>query len=220
MKISVCMITMNEEQAVGKVIDDIRRYVPDAEIVICDSSKDKTPEIATAKGATVIRQFPPQGYGKAMDAALRAATGDVLVTLDCDDTYPADQIPVLVDYIVRDGYDLVDASRLKTKPAAMPMLNYLANTGFAWIASLLFFKRFTDLHSGMRAYRKNVIENIHFDTRGHAQPVDLLLRPLKQGYRIKFAFIDYHERIGASTMRPLGSAWWTIKRIILARFSR
>jgi glycosyltransferase involved in cell wall biosynthesis len=90
--ISVVMITMNEEKAVGKVIGDIQRLLPAAEIVTVDSSRDATPEIAAALGATVIRQFPPQGYGRAMDLALRSYTRPVAVTMDCDDTYPVDFI--------------------------------------------------------------------------------------------------------------------------------
>jgi Glycosyl transferase family 2 len=68
--ISIVMITMNEEKAVGKVIGDIQRLLPAAEIVIVDSSRDATPEIAAALGATVIRQFPPKGYGRAMDLSI------------------------------------------------------------------------------------------------------------------------------------------------------
>ena len=99
MKVTVSMITLNEERAVGKVINDIRRVVPDAEIFLVDSSKDRTAEIATELGARVFKQFPPKGYGPAMDRAVRDARGDVVVTLDCDDTYPVEEIPHLVALI-------------------------------------------------------------------------------------------------------------------------
>src|ERR687884_351816 len=155
--LTVAMITRNEEKAVAKVIGDVRRVVPGAEVLVVDSSTDRTAEIAEGLGARVIRQFPPRGYGPAMDTALRSAGGEGVVTLDCDDTYPAEQIPALARLVLEGGYDLVDGSRLKGKPKAMPWLNYLANWGFALLASLLFFRRVTDLHSGMRAYRKSVI---------------------------------------------------------------
>jgi glycosyltransferase involved in cell wall biosynthesis len=212
------MITMNEQDAVGAVIEDIKKIAPGAEILIVDSSKDKTPEIAESMGAKVIRQFPPKGYGPAMDLALRSGSGDVVITMDCDNTYPAEMIPELARYVLEESYDLVDGSRLKTKPEAMPMLNYLANWGFAFIASLFFFRRVTDLHSGMRAYRKTLIDKLVYNEKGAALPVELLLKPLKQGYKIKFIFIDYKERLGKSTMKPLESAWWTLKRILSVRF--
>ena len=216
--ISVVMIAKDEEKAIGKVINDIKKELPDAEIVIVDSSKDRTPEIAEKLGANVIRQYPPQGYGRAMDLALRSASGEAIVTIDCDDTYPVTMIPVLAQYIIEEGYDIVDGSRLKSKPEAMPWINFIANKGFAWLGSLLFFKHITDLHSGMRAYRKSLIDELRYNPGGAALPVELLLRPLKLGYKLKVVFIDYRERLGKSTMSPLESAWWTLKRILKTRF--
>lgn len=219
--LTVAMITMNEEAAVSKVIQDIQRVVPDAEVLIVDSSKDRTPEIAESLGARVIRQFPPRGYSVAMDTALRAATGEVVVTLDCDDTYPVEQIPILAEMVLKDGYDIVDGRRVgyTHKPDAMPWLNYAANIGFAGLASVLFAYPIRDLHSGMRAYRKALINDLRYDPTGPALPVELLLLPLKMKKRFKSVPIDYHERIGTSTMSPLRGAWWTLRRIIRARLA-
>jgi glycosyltransferase involved in cell wall biosynthesis len=217
--LTVAMITRNEEKAIGKVLADIRRVVPDADVLVVDSSSDQTAEIAAQLGARVIKQFPPRGYGPAMDTALRSGLGRVVVTLDCDDTYPAERIPELARLVLDEGYDVVDGSRLGSKPAAMPWLNYLANLGFALMASALFFSRVTDLHSGMRAYRKALIDDLRYQPRGAALPVELLLRPLKMGKRLKVVFIEYRERIGQTTMRPLESAWWTLRRIVNVRFS-
>ncbi len=217
--LTVAMITRNEEKAIGKVIGDIRRAVPEAEILVVDSSSDRTAEVAEGLGARVIKQFPPRGYGPAMDTALRSAGGKVVVTLDCDDTYPAEQIPALAGMVLEEGYDIVDGSRLGRKPAAMPWLNYFANFGFALLASVLFLRRVTDLHSGMRAYRKELIDELKYQPVGAALPVELLLRPVKLGKRLKVVFIDYKERIGQTTMRPLQSAWWTLRRILAVRFS-
>lgn len=218
-RITVAMIAMNEAEAVAKVIGDIARTVPEAEILIVDSSSDRTPEIARALGATVIRQFPPAGYGPAMDLALRSGSREAVVTLDCDDTYPVELIETFAAGILEEGYDLVDGCRLAQKPEAMPWLNFLANWGFALIASALFLRRIRDLHSGMRAYRRTLIEGLRYDMKGAALPVELLLRPLREGRRIKVLDIPYRPRIGESTMRPLESAWWTLKRIWRSRFA-
>ena len=218
--ITVTMITKNEEAAVGKVIKDIRRVAPEAEILVVDSSSDKTAEIAGELGARVVKQFPPQGYGPAMVRALTEANGDIVITLDCDDTYPVEAIPTLVSQMEAGGYDLIDASRLKRKPAAMPWINYLANWGFAWLASILFFRRVTDLHSGMRAYRRNLIHEFAWRAKGAALPVELLLIPIARGKKVGTIFIDYHERIGSTTLDPLPSAWWTLKRIFMCRFGK
>lgn len=218
--ITVAMITMNEEKAIETVVQDIRKFVPDAEILIVDSSRDRTAEIAESLGVKVIKQFPPRGYGPAMDMALRSGSGEVIITMDCDNTYPASDIPRFASMVLEEGYDLVDGSRLKTKPKAMPWINYLANAGFAMIASVLFLRWLTDLHSGMRAYRKTLIDNLKYEAKGAALPVELLLRPIRMKYKVKTVFIDYFERVGVSTMRPLESAYWTIKRILTVRFGK
>ena len=138
--------------------------------------------------------------------------------MDCDDTYPADRIPEIARLMLEDGYDIVDASRLGSRPRNMPLVNYAANYGFALIASGVFGRRLTDLHSGMRGYRKSMIEELAFDISGTALPVELLLLPLRRRYRFKVIFIDYKERLGQSKMRPLYSAYWTARRIVSNRF--
>jgi glycosyltransferase involved in cell wall biosynthesis len=215
-KITVSMITMNEEGAVGKVVDGIRRVAPSAEILLVDSSRDRTAEIAEGMGCRVIRQFPPQGYGPAMDRAVREASGDVVVTLDCDDTYPVDEIPHLVA-MIEQGYDLVNTTRVWRRPPAMPFANFLANRVFALAARILHGVRTTDVHSGMRAYRKSMIDQVEWNARGPALPVDMLVIPHRRGFRVADVKIDYRERIGQTTLHRWSSTVWTFKRLWNAR---
>lgn len=216
MKTTVSMITMNEEGAVAKVIRDIRDVVPDAEILLVDSSKDRTAEIAQELGCRVLKQFPPQGYGPAMDRAVREAGGDVVITLDCDDTYPVEVIPRLV-HLIEEGYDLVNTTRTWRRPKAMPFANFLANRAFALGARILHGLKTTDVHSGMRAYRKSMIDAVQWSPRGPALPVDMYVIPFRRGYRVTEIPIDYRERIGETTLRRFSSTWWTFKRLWKAR---
>lgn len=216
MKVTVSMITMNEEGAIEKVVRDIRRVVPEAEILVVDSSRDRTAEIAAALGCRVLRQFPPQGYGPAMNRAVREASGEVVITLDCDDTYPVDAIPRLIE-MIEEGNDLVNTTRVRKRPKAMPLGNFLANRAFAIVARVLHGLRTTDLHSGMRAYRKSMIDQVPWSEFGPALPVDMLLIPYRRGFRIAEIAIDYRERIGVTTLRRFSSTWWTLKRIWRAR---
>jgi len=215
-RVTVSLITLNEERAVAKVVADIRRVVPDAEIFLVDSSRDRTAEIATELGCRVFKQFPPKGYGPAMDRAVRDAGGDVVVTLDCDDTYPVEDIPKLVA-LIEQGWDLVNATRLATRPKAMPFANYLANRVFAWTARLLHGLKTTDVHSGMRAYRKSMIDRVQWDPNGPALPVDMMIIPYRMGFRVMDLPIEYRERIGASTLQRWKSTVWTFRRLWRAR---
>ena len=209
------MITMNEEKAVARVIEDIREALRgrEYEIVMVDSSGDATPNIAAGQGARVIRQFPPQGYGRAMGRVLRESHGDVIVTLDCDGTYPAAEIPRLAGMVLSGEYDLVNASRLERRPESMPLANYAANRLFAVTGRLLLGVPSTDLHSGMRAYSRRVIDEVQFDPNGPALPVELLLKPALRGFRLREVFIPYGERIGETTLQRWSSTVWTFRRI-------
>ena len=216
MKLTVSMITMNEEGAVAKVIHDIRRVAPDAEVLLVDSSKDRTAEIAQELGCRVIKQFPPQGYGPAMDRAVREASGDVVITLDCDDTYPVEAIPEMMR-LIGEGYDLVNTTRVWRRPKAMPFANFLANRVFALGARILHGLKTTDVHSGMRAYRKTMIDNVQWIAKGAALPVDMYVIPYRRGYRTVEIPIDYRERIGTTTLHRFSSTLWTFKRLWKAR---
>jgi glycosyltransferase involved in cell wall biosynthesis len=214
--ISVAMITMNEEKAVARVIGDIREALGTGnyEIVIVDSSRDQTAEIAERLGARVIRQFPPQGYGRAMGRVLNESRGDVVVTLDCDGTYPASEIPRIAAMVLNGECDLVNASRLEKRPASMPWPNYFANWLFAITGWLLIGEKSTDLHSGMRAYSREIIERVEFDPSGPALPVELLLKPALLGFNIREIYIPYGDRIGETTLQRFSSTVWTFRRIL------
>ncbi|HEV7239973.1 MAG TPA: glycosyltransferase family 2 protein [Thermoanaerobaculia bacterium] len=216
MKLTVSMITMNEEGAVAKVVRDIRSFAPDAEILLVDSSKDRTAEIAQELGCRVVKQFPPQGYGPAMDRAVREASGDIVITLDCDDTYPVEVIPRLV-HLIDEGYDLVNTTRTWRRPKAMPFANFLANRVFALGARILHGLKTTDVHSGMRAYRKSMIDAVQWNPRGPALPVDMYVIPFRRGFRVIEIPIDYRERIGETTLHRFSSTLWTFKRLWRAR---
>jgi glycosyltransferase involved in cell wall biosynthesis len=218
--VAIVMITMNEQDSIRRVARELRRDVPGATVTIVDSSKDRTPEIAEEEDVEVVRQFPPKGYGPAMARALNHPDRPIVVTLDCDDTYPTTSIPTLVA-LVRSGYDIAGTTRLALgRPRAMPWTNYLANRLFNLTASLVFVRRVRDVHSGMRAYRRETIQGFSWLIDAPALPVELLLLPIRAGLRVTEIPITYGERIGESTLERFSSALWTFRRILRARVTR
>ena len=208
----------NEEKAVANVIRDIRKAWKGAEIVIVDGSTDRTPEIARKLGARVIRQ-KPQGYGIALRAAVLAATGDIIITTDCDNTYPAEAIPELVRGI-RDGWDVVNASRFlgKGRIANMSPLNQLGNRIFALMTSILYGVWLTDVSSGMKAFRRGIIHGFDW-TENTGFSLELLFKPAATGCRIKEIPINYRSRIGMTTLNPIIGGLAMLKSILKYRIS-
>lgn len=215
LSLTVGMLTMDEEPSVARMIAEIRRHAPDAKILCVDSSvKDRTPFIAEQLGARVLRQLPPRGHGPAMELLMYEAAreSEALIYLDCDFTYPAENIPK-IRRILESGVDLVNAARIRSRPEAMPLTNYLANKAFVLCAQALNGVPISDLHSGMRGYRAAVIRDFSFDGEGDALPIDTLLWPARSGYHVVEIPIDYQERVGVSKLRKLAGTVWTFVRL-------
>jgi len=99
----------------------------------------------------------------------------------------------------------------------MPLANFFANRFFALAARVLHGLKTTDVHSGMRAYRKSMIDAVEWDPRGPALPVDMYVIPFRRGYKTAELPIDYRERIGATTLHRFSSTMWTLRRLWRAR---
>jgi glycosyltransferase involved in cell wall biosynthesis len=214
--VSVVMATRNEEHAIGKVITDIKTATKNqAEIVIVDGSEDKTPKIAESLGATVIYQ-KPQGYGIAVKKALLSAKKNIIITIDCDDTYPAEKIPEFIK-MIEGGYDVVSGSRMILENDSMDTINKFGNILFAKLTSLLYGIEITDITTGMRAYRREVIVAIDW-TENIGLSAELLFKPAKKGFRIIEIPIPYRKRVGVTKLNPLIGGMKILKSIIKYRF--
>jgi glycosyltransferase involved in cell wall biosynthesis len=198
--VSVVMGTYNEEAAIGTVLEDIERVTDGAAEVVCvDGSSDRTAAIAREHGARVIEQ-EPQGYGVAVREAILAPDRPVVVTTDCDDTYPMEQLPEFLE-LINDGHDVVSGDRLYHDAGAMPALNRLGNYAFALAASVLMLRHVHDTTTGMRAYRREVVEEIEW-TQNTGLSAELLMRPLMRGYDVREHPIEYDERLGETKLDP------------------
>lgn len=215
LSLTVGMLTMDEEESIARMMDEIRRVAPDAKILCVDSSmKDQTPHIAERMGARVLRQLPPRGHGPAMELLMYEAAkeSEALIYLDCDFTYPVDVIPQ-IRRILESGVDVVNAARTRKRPEAMPLPNYIANKTFALAGRVTSGANVSDLHSGMRGYRTSMIRAFSFDGEGDAIPIDTLLWPAKCGYQVVEIPIDYQERVGFSKLRKFTGTVWTFIRL-------
>jgi len=210
--LAVVMGTYNEEDAIATVLQDIEDVTDGrAEVVCVDGSSDRTPDIAREHGATVIEQ-EPQGYGVAVRAAVLAPERPVVVTTDCDDTYPMERLP---DFLaeINDGADVVSGDRLYYGAEEMPGLNKLGNELFALLASVGMGERVHDTTTGMRAYRRELLHKIEW-TENTGLSAELLMRPLLRGYDVRERPIEYDERKGETKLDPFEGGAAIAKSIV------
>ena len=214
--LAVVMGTYNEEAAIATVLEDIAAVTDGrAEVVCVDGSSDRTPEIAREHGATVVEQ-EPQGYGVAVRKAVLTPERPVVVTTDCDDTYPMDRLPAFLEAI-NDGADVVSGDRLYYGAAEMPGLNKLGNELFALLASVAMGRRVHDTTTGMRAYRRELLRKIEW-TENTGLSAELLMRPLMRGYDVRERPIEYDERKGETKLDPFEGGAAIAKSILTVAY--
>src|SRR6516164_8469299 len=110
--ITVIIPCLNEEQGIEKVLRAMPEFV-DEIIVVDNASTDRTSEVATSLGAMVIRE-EVRGYGRAYKRGFAMATGDLIITLDGDHSYPVDALSYLIEAFLHCKVGFLSASRFPT----------------------------------------------------------------------------------------------------------
>ena len=125
-RITVITPCLNEEQGIEQVLRRMPEFV-DQVIVVDNGSTDRTPEVARSFGAEVIRE-PVRGYGRAYKRGFASATGDIIITLDGDHSYPPDAISYLLEALLHLDVDFLNASRFPVRDRnAMSLKHRLGN---------------------------------------------------------------------------------------------
>ena len=217
LKLSLVIPCYNEEDGVREVIGRTPKEVD--EIVVVDNNcTDRTAEVARSLGAVVVSEKTP-GYGAAYKRGLAAATGDVVVTLDGDGTYPPEHIPMLVDELVAKRWDFLSACRFPlSDPKAMGLTNRLGNWVLTITAMVLFFKPIRDSQSGMWVIRRPVLEKIHVTSDGMPFSQEIKLEAILKGFRFGEAHIPYGARIGEVKLQKWRDGWLNLSFLFAKRF--
>lgn len=196
MKISVIIPTINEEASIGEVIDEVQKSL-DCEILVVDSnSRDRTVEIAKAKGATVINE-PRLGYGRAYKTGFQHATGDTIVTLDGDMTYPAYKIPELLKMLEKENLDFITCDRLTyLEKGVMSRKHRFGNYVLTFFIMVLFGMKIKDTQSGMWVFKKKILDKLELLSDEMAFSEEIKIESWKKGFRFKEVSIEYRIRKG------------------------
>jgi dolichol-phosphate hexosyltransferase len=219
LKISVVIPCYNEEDGVRHTIGQLPSCV-DEIVVVDNNSTDRTAEVARSLGARVVPE-KRKGYGAAYQAGLPAATGDVIVTLDGDGTYPADQIPELVDFLVDRKLDFLSASRFPLKnPRAMNFSNKVGNGILTVGMAVLYGKPVRDSQSGMWIFRRSVYPKLRVTSDGMAFSEEIKIEAIRHR-EVRFGEypIDYRPRVGEVKLDKWRDGFKNLFFLVKKRFS-
>ncbi|TBY76559.1 glycosyltransferase [Rhizobium leguminosarum bv. viciae] len=180
-EVTILVPSLNEELTIGTFVDWCREGIAASgaavEILIVDSSTDRTPEIARDRGARVLRT-PKRGLGRAYIDAIPFVRGKFIIMGDADCTYDFRQIAPFIEAF-RNGSDFVMGSRFKgsIEDNAMPPLHrYFGTPLTTWILNRMFASRFSDIHCGMRGISVDALLRMDLRSQGWEYASEMVLK--------------------------------------------
>ncbi len=216
---TVIIPALNEEEGIAEVIRRCQAVLSndDEIIVVDDGSTDKTSSIARKTGVRVIKHDVNKGKAFALRTGFNAAKNDVLVTIDADCTYPPEAIPKMIDALR--SADLVVGSRFKKGvPRGFPLSRAIANIVGAEVTSIILSRRLTDVTTGLRAFRREVIEDCPVKARGLDFEAEFTARAITKGYRYAEVPVIVEERKGRSSLRFFRHMYLFFVAVLRGRF--
>jgi glycosyltransferase involved in cell wall biosynthesis len=224
MKVAVIIPALNEEGAIGAVIDEIPRPLVERVIVVDNGSSDRTAEVAREHGAVVVRE-EHRGYGNACLRGIAALDGaEIVVFLDGDHSDFPEEIVDLVDPIEKGEADMVIGSRPLGNPerGALTPQQVFGNRLACAMIRILFRHKYTDL-GPFRAIRAEALHSLGMLDRTYGWTVEMQVKAVRKGLRVREVPVRYRRRIGKSkvsgTVRGTLGAGYKIITTIL-RYAR
>jgi glycosyltransferase involved in cell wall biosynthesis len=228
--LSVVIPAYNEEKGIADIIyrvlavkDDLAKAgIGKMELlVVDDGSRDQTAQVISTlagevNGLRLVRHPKNKGYGAALKTGFAQSTGELIGFLDADGTYPPEYFPQLCKAALN-GCDLVIGSRMAGAESEMPITRRIGNLFFANLLSLLGRQHITDSASGMRVFKREVLERIYPLPDGLNLTPVMSARAIHEGITMQEVPIPYSERVGRSKLSVvrdgsifLRSMLWTV----------
>ena len=218
--LSIILPCRNEELALAGCLQSIREVLSHqpftAEVIVSDSSTDRSPQIAKDFGVRLIKHNK-DGYGNAYLEAFKYIRGQYVFMADADGTYDFSEIPKFLKYL-EEGYDLVIGNRFAgtMEPGAMPLIHrHLGNPLLSGVLRVFFRSNVRDVHCGMRAVRRETISKMNLHATGMEFASEMIIKAAKQHLKIKQLPIKYYRRRGDSKLKTFADGWRHLRFMLL-----
>jgi len=201
-KITVVIPCLNEEEGIRKVLQALPSFV-DEIIVVDNNSTDRTADVSRSMGATVVRELH-RGYGRAYKKGFSQATGDIIVTLDGDHSYPVDALSYLIEAFLQSRVQFLSASRFPLITSeGMPFKNRVGNLILSVAMSVLFLRWVQDSQSGMWVFKRSALNQMSLRSDGMAFSEEIKIEAIRNRHiGFREIFINYSQRVGENKLQP------------------
>jgi dolichol-phosphate mannosyltransferase len=233
-KILVSPVAFNEHVKLKSVIERFIKSQVFGQVdylVVDDGSTDETTSIIESfksKGIQTIKHPVRMGVGAAIRSAIKYARNhqyDVIVIMAGNDKDNPEEMPRLIDPIIKEGFDLVQGSRYLGHVGTggdMPSYRKFAVKLHSFLLTCITGQRMTDTTNGFRAMRLSIFDDARIDIdqkwlEAYELEPYILYKTIKLGYRVKEAPVTKiypPKKLGYTKMKPL-SGWWSILRPLI-----
>ncbi|MBI4340795.1 MAG: glycosyltransferase family 2 protein [Candidatus Omnitrophica bacterium] len=202
MKLSIVIPALNEERTIRGVLERVLQTPHEKEIIVVDDgSTDGTTaileEFRAAHGVTVFRHPARRGKGAALRTGFAAATGDIVIIQDADGEYHPEEYGLLIDPIRRGWADAVYGSRFVGAHRVFLLSHRIGNWIVNAVANVLFDTMLSDLETGFKAFRREVLQSFTLRSHDFRIEVELTAKLFKRYYRVYEVPISYSGRTRA-----------------------
>ena len=165
--ISLVIPCYNEEEGLRQLLPKIPHIV-DEVLIVDNASTDNTARVARELGARVVEE-KMKGYGRAYKTGFKNATGDIIITMDGDGTYPPESITLLLYILFEEDVDFISARRWRSKSLQRKSpIRIFGNIILSFTMAALYLCYIVDSQSGMWVFKKNVLPNLKLSSDGMA----------------------------------------------------
>jgi glycosyltransferase involved in cell wall biosynthesis len=228
--LSIVVPIHNEINLIAKVLDRVRRmsYEPKELILVDDASNDGTlgflRKEESKPNTRVLYHAKNHGKGAAIKTGIQHVNGEIVIIQDADMEYDPNEIPGVIEPILRGETDVAFGSRFLGKVERMRFRNRAANWILAKTVSLLYGQRITDEATAYKAFRRHVLEEMNLECKGFDFCPEVTAKVLRLGYRIVETPVTFVARTHFEGKkigwRDFFVAMWVLIKIRFVRISR
>lgn len=193
-RIAVLIPCYNEERTIGTVVRSFRAELPAADIYVYDNnSRDHTIAVAQDAGA-ICRREEKQGKGNVVRRMFADVEADVYIMVDGDDTYDAASVKRLIEPILYNQVDMVNAVRRAIDKEAFRAGHSFGNVLLTAVVAHTFGSRISDMLSGYRAMSRRFVKSFPALSEGFEIETEITVHALELGLRIAEVAAPYKQR--------------------------
>jgi hypothetical protein len=218
----VAMPAFNAEATLARTVEALPPRLRKHVLLGDNRSTDRTAEVGRALGLDVLTHDRNHGYGGNLKRLYREALrrgADIVVEVHSDNQYEPALADLLVEYVARGYFDVVQGNRIRSRQeclaGGMPLFRYLGNRVLTGFENVWFGMNFGEWHSGMRAYSRAVLETVPFESYPdtHAFASDILMDCVMEGFRIGEVPVPVRYGAESSSVDVPGLVAYTLRTV-------